>query len=111
VVVDVLFLDPSIYGPADDAALEATLAKWGDQVVLAALYDVSPTDWGGFTTLLTPSLNGVVHQGLINVSPPTAMVKLRLAPEVVLAELRQQHDFVGRSPRLGHRHPPGRWRS
>lgn len=97
VAVDVLFLDPSIYGPADDAALEAALAKWGDQVVLAALYDVSPTDWGGFTTLLTPTLNGVVHQGLINIAPDTDG-QVRLAPEVVLAKLRQQHDFVDTLP-------------
>jgi adenylate cyclase len=97
VAVDVLFLDPSIYGPADDAALEATLAKWGDQVVLAALYDASPTDWGGFTTLLTPVLQGAVHQGLINIAPDTDG-QIRLAPEVVLAKLRQQHGFVDTLP-------------
>lgn len=97
VAVDVLFLDPSIYGLADDATLEATLAKWGDQVVLAALYDASPTDWGGFTTLLTPVLNGVVHQGLINIAPD-ADGQVRLAPEAVLAQLRQQNDFVDTLP-------------
>ena len=97
VAVDVLFLDPSIYGPADDAALEAALAKWGDRVVLAAIYDASVIDWGGFAALLTPQLDGVVHQGLINVAPDSDG-QLRIAPEVVLAELRQIHDFVDDLP-------------
>lgn len=97
VAVDVLFLDPSIHGPADDAALESALAQWGDRVVLAALYDASSTDWGGFTILLTPTLNGVVHQGLINIAPDSDG-HIRLAPEVVLAELRRIHNFVDDLP-------------
>ncbi|MFH7244075.1 MAG: CHASE2 domain-containing protein [Spirulina sp.] len=97
VAVDVLLLDPSLYGPADDAALEASLTRWGDRVVLAALYDSSTTDWGGVASLLVPSLGGAAHQGLINVAPDSDG-QLRLAPEVVLSELRQVHGFVDTLP-------------
>ncbi|MEB3288790.1 MAG: adenylate/guanylate cyclase domain-containing protein [Leptolyngbya sp.] len=92
VAVDVLFLDASLYGPADDAALEATLAKWGDRVVLAALYESSNLDWGGFATLLTPKFQGNFRQGLINIQADSDG-QLRLAPDVVLSALRQSHDF------------------
>ncbi len=97
VAVDVLFLDPSLYGPADDAALEASLAQWGDRVVLAAIYGVSATDLGEFTTLLSPTLAGVTHQGLINFQADSDG-QYRRAPDSVLATLRQNHSFTDTLP-------------
>lgn len=97
VAVDVLFLDPSLYGPLDDAALGDALTQWGDRVVLAATYDVSATNWGEFTTLLSPTLNGVVHQGLINFQADSDG-QYRRAPERVIADLRHQHGFTDTLP-------------
>lgn len=97
VAVDVLFLDPSLYGPEDDERLEASLAQWGNQVALAATYDVSATDWGEFTTLMKPTLAGVVHQGLINFQADRDG-QYRRAPDAVLAALRQYHSFTDTLP-------------
>lgn len=97
VAVDVLFLDPSLYGPEDDERLEASLAQWGNQVALAATYDVSATDWGEFTTLLTPTLAGATHQGLINFQADRDG-QYRRAPDAVLADLRQYHGFTDTLP-------------
>jgi CHASE2 domain-containing sensor protein len=38
VAVDVLFTTPSAYGEADDRALQQTLARYGDRVILASQY-------------------------------------------------------------------------
>ncbi|NJL49857.1 MAG: adenylate/guanylate cyclase domain-containing protein, partial [Leptolyngbyaceae cyanobacterium SM2_5_2] len=97
VALDVLLVDPSLYGPADDAALEATLNQVGDRVVLAAAYDVSNSDFGAFTSLLEPLLVNQAHTGLINLQPDVDG-QFRFSPERSIGDLRQTHGFTDTLP-------------
>ncbi|WP_017296627.1 adenylate/guanylate cyclase domain-containing protein [Nodosilinea nodulosa] len=99
VAVDVLLVDPSSYGPADDAALEATLARWGDRVALAAAYDVSSSDFGLFTNLLQPIYASPTEIGLINMKID-ADGKLRAFPDLGIETLRQNYGFTDSLPSL-----------
>ena len=97
VAIDVLLVDPSGYGPADDAALQATLARWGDRVALAAAYDVSSSDFGLFTSLLAPVYDA--RAGLINLEADTDG-KYRAFPDRGIENLRQTHGFMDDLPSL-----------
>ncbi|MGB3202002.1 MAG: adenylate/guanylate cyclase domain-containing protein [Nodosilinea sp.] len=99
VVIDVLLVDPSGYGPADDAALENTLARWGDRVALAAAYDVSSSDFGLFTSLLKPIYSSVTQVGLINLEADVDG-KYRTFPDRGIETLRQTHGFTDDLPAL-----------
>lgn len=99
VAVDVLLVDPSLYGAADDARLEATLSEVGDRVALAAAYDISLSDFGLFTNLLQPVVAGKAHLGLINVQPD-ADGQYRASPERAIANLRQTYGFTDTLPSL-----------
>ncbi|WOD41174.1 adenylate/guanylate cyclase domain-containing protein [Nodosilinea sp. E11] len=97
VAIDVLLVDPSGYGPADDAALATTLARWGDRIALAAAYDVSSSDFGLFTSLLEPIYSG--RAGLINLEAD-ADGKYRAFPDRGIENLRQTHGFTDQLPSL-----------
>ncbi|TVQ07917.1 MAG: adenylate/guanylate cyclase domain-containing protein [Leptolyngbya sp. DLM2.Bin27] len=97
VAIDVLLVDPSSYGPADDAALEATLSRWPDRVVLAGAYDVSSSDFGLFARLLQPIYGERV--GLINVEVDVDG-KYRAFPDRGIEHLRQVHGFADTLPSL-----------
>ncbi|MEA5452166.1 adenylate/guanylate cyclase domain-containing protein [Leptolyngbya sp. CCNP1308] len=97
VAVDVLLVDPSGYGPDDDAALADTLARWGDRVTLAAAYDVSSSDFGLFTNLLAPVYDN--RAGLINLEVDTDG-KYRAFPDRGIENLRQAHSFGDDLPSL-----------
>ncbi|MBE9137903.1 adenylate/guanylate cyclase domain-containing protein [Nodosilinea sp. LEGE 07088] len=97
VAIDVLLVDPSGYGPADDAALAATLDRWGDRVALAAAYDVSTSDFGLFTNLLQPIYGDRAKAGLINLEVGVDG-KYRAFPERGIETLRQTHGFTDRLP-------------
>nr|WP_228038315.1 adenylate/guanylate cyclase domain-containing protein [Nodosilinea sp. LEGE 06152] len=99
VVIDVLLVDPSGYGPADDAALEETLARWGDRVALAAAYDVSSSDFGLFTSLLEPVYSSQSQVGLINLEADVDG-KYRTFPDRGIETLRQTHGFADGLPSL-----------
>jgi adenylate cyclase len=99
VVIDVLLVDPSGYGPADDAALEKTLARWGDRVALAAAYDVSSSDFGLFTNLLEPIYSSQSQVGLINLEADVDG-KYRAFPNRGIETLRQTHGFEDNLPSL-----------
>jgi adenylate cyclase len=97
VALDVLLVDPSVYGPADDVALETTLTQVGDRVTLAAAYDVSNSDFGAFTSLLEPLLVNSAHTGLINLQPDVDG-QFRASPQRVIDDLRQTHGFTDTLP-------------
>ncbi|MEO1067921.1 MAG: adenylate/guanylate cyclase domain-containing protein [Cyanobacteria bacterium J06638_6] len=97
VAIDVLLVDPSGYGPADDAELATTLDRWGDRVALAAAYDVSISDFGLFTNLLLPIYDEQVKAGLINLEV-SVDGKYRAFPERGIETLRQAHGFTDRLP-------------
>ena len=99
VAVDVLLVDPSSYGPADDAALDATLARWGDRVALAAAYDISSSDFGLFTSLLQPIYDSPAQVGLINIKAD-ADGKYRAFPDQGIEALRQTYGFTDNLPSL-----------
>ncbi len=99
VALDVLLVDPSGYGPDDDAALDATLARWGDRVALAAAYDVSSSDFGLFTNLLQPVYSSPTQVGLINLEVD-ADGKHRAFPDRGIETLRQAHQFSDNLPSL-----------
>jgi adenylate cyclase len=99
VAIDVLLVDPSGYGPEDDAALDATLARWGDRVALAAAYDVSSSDFGLFTNLLEPIYGDQTRAGLINLEAD-ADGKYRAFPDRGIENLRQTHGFGDDLPSL-----------
>ncbi|MBD1917357.1 MULTISPECIES: adenylate/guanylate cyclase domain-containing protein [Cyanophyceae] len=99
VALDVLLVDPSGYGPDDDAALEATLARWGNRVALAAAYDVSSSDFGLFTNLLQPVYSSQTQVGLINLEVD-ADGKHRAFPDRGIETLRQTHQFSDNLPSL-----------
>ncbi|MGG6239622.1 CHASE2 domain-containing protein [Nodosilinea sp. AN01ver1] len=99
VAIDVLLVDPSGYGPADDDALEETLARWGDRVALAAAYDVSSSDFGLFTNLLEPIYSSQSQVGLINLEADVDG-KYRTFPDRGIATLRQTHGFDDNLPSL-----------
>jgi adenylate cyclase len=92
-------VDPSSYGPADDGALEATLERWGDRVVLAASYDTGSATFGGYTTLLQPIYRNQANVGLINIKVDSDG-KLRAFPDREIEQLRQEHGFVDELPSL-----------
>lgn len=54
VSLDLLLTTPSLYGPQDDQALAAVLARRGDQVVLAAQYAPQENETGSVDRLLAP---------------------------------------------------------
>ncbi|HEY9735924.1 MAG TPA: adenylate/guanylate cyclase domain-containing protein [Trichocoleus sp.] len=87
VAIDILFVDPSSYGPADDAALQATLSRHGQQVVLAAAYESSSATGGQLTQLLQPLYPQIPHVGLINF-PLDPDFKIRQLPEAYLQEVK-----------------------
>ncbi|PZV12793.1 MAG: adenylate/guanylate cyclase domain-containing protein [Leptolyngbya sp.] len=97
VAIDVLLVDPSGYGSADDEALAATLARWGDRVALAAAYDVSSSDFGLFTSLLQPIYSD--RAGLINLEADVDG-KYRASPDRGIETLRQTHGFTDDLPSL-----------
>ncbi|MGF1517703.1 MAG: CHASE2 domain-containing protein [Nodosilinea sp.] len=97
VAIDLLLVDPSGYGFADDEALAATLARWGDRVALAAAYDVSISDFGLFTSLLQPIYSD--RAGLINLEADVDG-KYRASPERGIEALRQTHGFADDLPSL-----------
>jgi adenylate cyclase len=99
VALDVLLVDPSSYGPEDDAALAAVLERWGDRVVLASSYDFSSSAFGDFNRLFLPVYGDQTHVGLINIEPD-ADGKIRLFPDRAIAALRQQHEFADSLPSL-----------
>jgi adenylate cyclase len=99
VALDVLLVDPSVYGPADDAALQTTLDQVGEQVALAAAYDVSPSNFGVFTSLLEPVFEGDFQIGLINLQPD-ADSRHRAFPDQAIANLRQTYNFQDALPSL-----------
>ncbi|MBD2107655.1 adenylate/guanylate cyclase domain-containing protein [Nodosilinea sp. FACHB-13] len=99
VALDVLLVDPSGYGPDDDAALDATLARWGDRVALAAAYDVSSSDFGLFTNLLEPVYSSQTQVGLINLEVDVDG-KHRAFPDRGIETLRQAHQFSDDLPSL-----------
>lgn len=69
VALDVLLVGPSGYGPADDQALQAVLARYPQQVVLAMTYDRATQDQGGITQATLPYAPLLVPQpalGTIN---------------------------------------------
>jgi adenylate cyclase len=99
VAIDVLLVDPSGYGSADDDALAAALEQWGDRVVLAAGYDVSSSDFGQFTNLLVPIYGDQIRAGLINLEAD-ADSKYRRLPERSIEDLRQTHGFTDDLPSL-----------
>ena len=99
VIIDVLLVNPSGYGPADDAALEETLTRWGDRVALAAAYDVSSSDFGLFTSLLEPIYGSPAQVGLINLEAD-ADGKYRAFPDRGIETLRQTHGFGDSLPSL-----------
>lgn len=99
VAIDVLLVDPSGYGPDDDAALAATLARWGDRVALAAAYDVSSSDFGLFTNLLAPIYGDQTRVGLINLEVDVDG-KYRAFPDRGIENLRQTHGFADDLPSL-----------
>ena len=99
VAIDVLLVDPSSYGPTDDAALEKTLGRWGDRVALAASYDTTDVTVGGYTTLLEPIYRSPAKVGLINVKVDTDG-KLREFPDQEIERLRQEHEFTDELPSL-----------
>lgn len=99
VALDVLLVDPSSYGPADDLALEATLNRWGDRVVLAASYDIGGSTFGPYSTLLQPVYGSQARLGLINVGVDTDG-KVRIFPDREIERLRQEHGFADQLPSL-----------
>jgi serine/threonine protein kinase/CHASE2 domain-containing sensor protein len=54
VALDILFINPSTYGQADDATLSRTLQKYKGRVTLAASYDDTNIRQGDVTRFLTP---------------------------------------------------------
>lgn len=97
VAMDLLLVDPSLYGPEDDAALATALDQWGDRVVLAAAYDASSLGFGEFTSLLTPIFDDLAPVGLINLRPD-ADGQHRAFPDYALTRLRQDHDWQDELP-------------
>lgn len=95
--IDILLVDPSVYGPADDAQLQAALNQYGPQVALAAAYDVATSDFGVFTKLLRPVYDGSAQVGLINVTPDADQV-FRPFPDQGIGRIRQDHDFPDQLP-------------
>ncbi len=61
VAIDVLFVEPSLYGPQDDALLKAGLARYGSRVALAVSYESGAAQGG--STLRLASLASAVSPG------------------------------------------------
>ncbi|NER80868.1 MAG: adenylate/guanylate cyclase domain-containing protein [Leptolyngbya sp. SIO1D8] len=69
VALDILLVTHSVYGPTDDDQLQQVLSQSGDQVVLAAAFEVSAATGGNLTQLIQPIYEGTSWQpGLINVA-------------------------------------------
>lgn len=68
VSLDLLLTTPSLYGPQDDRALAAVLARQGDQVVLAAQYASQENQTGSIDRLLAPlpQFEALAEIGTIN---------------------------------------------
>ena len=99
VALDVLLIDPSAFGADDDAALDQTLDRWGDRVVLATMYDTGASGFGGFSALMPPIYGDRAHAGLINVGSDSDG-KLRAFPEREIDRLRQEYGFTDELPSL-----------
>lgn len=98
VAIDVLFVTPSAYGPADDEALQTALTQGGQQVVLAAFYEVSNVTGGELIQLLEPIYSKApVQTGLINV-PLDPDLKVRLLPNSYVEELRRNTGVTATMP-------------
>ena len=89
VALDVLFVTPSVYGSADDERFQAVLSQRGDQVVLAAAFEVSAATGGSLTQLIQPVYRASTFEpGLINTdADPNQQV--RALPENNLKTLAQ----------------------
>jgi adenylate cyclase len=98
VAVDLLFVSPSLYGPADDEALQTSLSQYGQQVALGAAYEVSSATGGRLTQLLQP-IYPAAHVGLINV-PTDADFKTRQLPDPYLQNLQDAVDSPVKLPSL-----------
>ena len=69
IAIDLLFITPSAFGPADDAALAARLQRYGDRLSLATEYR-EPDGSGGLSLgTLTDSLGSNLRVGYINTLP------------------------------------------
>jgi adenylate cyclase len=99
VALDLLLVDPSVYGPEDDAVLAATLKHWDNRVVLAAAQDISINDGNTFTALLAPIYGDRTSIGLINLQVDSDG-KYRMAPDRGLEILRQTHGLTDNLPSL-----------
>lgn len=56
VAIDIIFDKPSVYGTADDRALQQTLAKYPGKIVLAALYEGGDSAQGSLDRFIKPDL-------------------------------------------------------
>lgn len=70
IAIDLLFVTPSAFGPADDAALAQRLQRYGDRISLATEYR-EPDGSGGGLSLgsLTETLGPNLRVGYINTLP------------------------------------------
>lgn len=89
VAVDVLFVNPSAYGPADDEQLQTVLTQHGERVVLAAALETSIATGGLLTQLIQPIYtHGSFTPGLINVDTGVDQ-QVRALPQDSLQALAQ----------------------
>ncbi|MEB3266921.1 MAG: adenylate/guanylate cyclase domain-containing protein [Leptolyngbya sp.] len=98
VAIDVLMVDPSVYGPADDARLQTVLDQVGDRVVLAAAYDTAASTGGQLVQLLTPVYRpGSAAIGVINF-PVDSDQRLRRLPDPFITALADQSRVAAPGP-------------
>jgi adenylate cyclase len=89
VALDILLIDPSLYGPEDDDRLQGVLNEYGDRVVLATSYDQSATAAGVLTQQLEPLYDPVSFDpGFINF-PVDVDQRISHLPEAALATLAE----------------------
>lgn len=89
VALDILLVDPSVYGWEDDDRLQAVLNEYGDRVVLATSYDRAVTAAGVLTQQLQPLYDPAsFNLGFINV-PVDVDQRIRHLPDATLANLAQ----------------------
>ncbi|NJN21264.1 MAG: CHASE2 domain-containing protein [Leptolyngbya sp. RL_3_1] len=90
VALDILLVDPSVYGGEDDDRLQGVLNEYGDRVVLATSYDRSITVGGPLTQQLQPLYDPTSFQpGFINFGIDVDQ-RIRHLPEPYLAALARE---------------------
>jgi adenylate cyclase len=98
VAIDVLMVDPSVYGPADDARLQQVLDQQGDRVVLAAAYDTTASTGGQLVQLLTPIYaENSAEIGVVNF-PVDSDQRLRRLPDPFITALANQSQVAAPGP-------------